>query len=189
MQDLRIALIFGLTVFSGAGCISIGILIRDKLKTITKIYIAVFLLATLATVALPLFAGLLFPYFYLFSSLILISLGIELIGIRLEIKPLTILKIGLLISALYSLTNSSIAFAIKINYSALSFVATSVSIGYIVTLLGSLVLSQRVDLRTLRIFSGICLILLGTKIIGLPICSELILSIYAMGVIVGLLKN
>ena len=185
MQDLRIALIFGLTVFSGAGCISIGVLIRDKLKTITKVYIVVLLLATLATIALPLLAGLLFPYFYLFSALILISLGIELIGVNLDIRSTTILKVGLLVSLLYSLTNLSITSDLRINYSALSFVAISVGIGYIVTLTGSLILSKRINLRILRIFSGVCLILLGIKILGLPIHSNLILLIYATGIIIS----
>lgn len=49
----------------------------------------------------------LFPHFYLFSALLLITLGLEFLGISAGIRPGEVVKVGFAIALIYSLLHTS----------------------------------------------------------------------------------
>lgn len=168
IQDLRMAVLFGLTVFSGGGCIAAASIIENKFSSITKVYMVVGLLSILASILTPFFSSFVFPYFYVFTSAMLICMGMEFLGIKIGIKPIYILILGILLSMLHFLLILPVNIQVTLSSKAILFVGIAVTVGYFSTFLGSMVLGS-FNLEKIKKFSGVCLIFLGIKILGISV--------------------
>lgn len=167
VADLRLALIFGFTVFSGAGCISVAATLKRKFYAVALVYLAVAVLSLATAVFADTIRSALFPHFYLFSALLLMTLGLEFLGINAGIRPKEVAKVGIAISLIYSMLHIPNGVNIGVEHRTILFVLLSVVAGFLSTLLGGIFLHRHTNPKILRIISGVILVILGIKIFEL----------------------
>lgn len=160
-----LALIFGATAFSGAGCISVAATMRRRVYAVSLVYLTVALLALLTGALAAVLSEALFPNFYLFSALLLITLGLEMLGIRAGISAAEVAKVGLAVVAIYSLLHLPGDVELVVERSTLQQVLLSVLAGYLTTLLGGALLGGSPAREHLRRISGAVLVALGVKLL------------------------
>jgi len=165
LSDLRLALIFGATAFSGAGCISVAATMRRRVCAVSLVYLGVASLALLTGALADVLREVLFPEFYLFSALLLITLGLEMLGIRPGISAVEVAKVGLAVAATYSLLHLPGEVELVVERGTLKLVLLSVLAGYLTTLLGGALLGSSPARRHLRKISGAVLVALGVKLL------------------------
>ncbi len=165
LSDLRFAVVFGAATFSGAGCIGVAAGMRRRARAVSKVYLAVAVLAIFAAAFAEAVRSTLFPYFYLFSALLLITLGLELLGISAGIKPVEVAKVGFATALLYSLLHPPGSVSPDIELRTLFHVLLSVAAGYVSTLAGAGTLSKVTNPSLVRRTSGFALLLLGLGIL------------------------
>lgn len=169
IADLKLALVFGVTVFSGAGCISIAATLKRKFYAVSLVYLAVAVLSLLTAAFAEIMRSALFPHFYLFSALLLITLGLEFLGISAGIRPGEVVKVGFAIALIYSLLHIPNEVNIGIEHRMLLPVLLSVMAGFFSTLLGGILFNRYSNPKVLRRISGLILVILGIRILRLGV--------------------
>ncbi len=159
LSDLKFALIFGISVFSGAGCI--GIAATLKRRYIVLAYSGVAVVSVTTAVLSHVLEEILFPYFYLFSALLLITLGLEFLGKNAFIRPGEVAKVGFAITLIYSALHIPGSLSMDIELRVIGNVLFSVFAGFLTTTIGSYMVSKYLDVEILRKISGLILVVLG----------------------------
>ncbi|WP_456473918.1 hypothetical protein [Candidatus Pyrohabitans sp.] len=165
VSDLKLALVFGMSVFSGVGCISVAATLRKKFYAVALVYLAVGALSLIVAVFADAIRSAIFPQFYLFSALLLITLGLEFLGINVGIRAKEVAKVGIAVALIYSMLHIPDGLSMKLESHTIRFVLLSVGTGFLSTLLGGIFLYRRTNPEILRIISGVILVILGVKLL------------------------
>ncbi len=171
-NDIASAIVLGVVLFSGAGCISVALSIKACLKIkiykISLVYSIVSIISLLTAAATEFIRHIIFPHFYIFSSLLLIVLRAEFLGANLRIKSIEVIKISLAVLIIYSVKNLPDKFYLNIETTSMLNVLISLLAGYTTTCLSVFILSKTekiMDLRIFRKLSGVILIIMGIKLL------------------------
>ena len=141
--------------------------------------------------------ALVFEYFYLATALIIIAVGFSVTGNPVLIKfgqkinPSRILKFAILVSVVLAFIRD-ISIGLELNLNHLPWVGLSIIVGYVVTLsgaVGGVVLRRYIDELIFRHAAGFALILLGVRVAGVLIPSQLILLTFILGIVLSIKKS
>ncbi len=211
ISSLAAAVGFGLLVFGGAGCIAAAASLDGsmpaRLWAVTRVYLLVALGALVAMLILPLVRAVVLPDFVLFSTLVLVGVSLQMLGLRavpdgappssvwgtwvwclrLAAMPQAVLAIALCVSVVHVFREGFEMEDMVSGYEVMLGLA-AVGTGYAETVLGlllALVLGRFLDPVWMRRGGAAGLILVAASILGMPLHPVVPFALLGVGVAVG----
>jgi hypothetical protein len=193
-KDWRNALAFGLTAFSGGGCVYVAMNLRGTVKQriaqVVSVYIGLALGALMVSLARPFFESFLPDNVHLFTAMLLLGLGLCISGVPWlrRIAQWAGLQYAFRLIIFASLCQGLFIKGIKVelslDWTLLPALAVSVSAGLGLTVVGvvlGLFLAGVADQRLLQIGAGISLALMGFNLLGAGFPSVVVISPLVLG--------
>lgn len=189
IEEFYTAAIFGLSAFSGVGCISIVPYLegsmRQRIASVTKIYSLVGIGALVLSVIYPFISNFVFLEFKYITAVIVVLIGMIVSGIErlrnfaILINPKRVFLTGMILSVVVSVfTGVSISFALQ--FASIQWVLFALIVGFCETIAATVATKRMEEVMDMRVFSFFA----GTTLmtLGLGIAFPLISSVYAIGV-------
>lgn len=198
-KDWGQALTFGLTAFSGGGCVYAASQLRgtfsQRIGQVVGVYVGLAALALTVSFARPLFIKLLPANLHLFTAMFILGLGLSHSGVpwlrriaeRFGLRhAFTLMAIASLLQGLFNkdLTLQSLSAELSLDLAPLPALALSLSSGLGLTAVGvvlRMLLTEATGQQPLQIGAGVSLILMGLNLLGAGFPSGAVIGPLALG--------
>ncbi len=192
------ALIFGMTAFSGVGCITIAATclrggMKERMLSVTKVYAVVAVGALPVSVFYSLMSAFIIPEMKFVTVAVVGLIGMIVSGVErlrsfaMAVNPKRVFAAGFSLSVFASLLDGiDPVFALDIE--AAGWVLLAVTVGYLATLAASAAgryVSRVIDERSFRLTAGATLMALSMSIAGLPVTPEMVGILFISGCIMS----
>lgn len=184
---------FGLTAFSGAGCVIAAMRLEGspvkRFVRVLGVYAVITVGASTISLAQPLFQSLLPPNLHLFTSIFLIGLGLSISGVPCLRRVAfwlgfeAAVKAMIVASLLHGLI-AGVTWQFSLDLALLPSLAIAIGAGFSLTTLGMLLglwLRHAADQRPINWGAGISLSCMGLNLLGLTTPTVVIIAPLALG--------
>jgi|GEM_PF-2372318 len=192
-QDPWRALTFGLTAFSGAGCVSTSVQLPGsfwaRIAQVVEVYIVVGVGALVVGAARPFFADLLPINLYLFTGVFLVGLGFWITEVPILRRVAlwmgfeAAVKAMIAASVVHGMING-VTWRFSLDPKLLPALAWALGAGFALTTGGAAIgvlLGKTTDQRYLKLGAGTSLVLMGLSVLGVAVPSVYVLAPLVIG--------